>query len=112
MRRAFTSNLLPLCGASMGAVRSIQLIELVGNRHCIRFHPAPCPPMQLPETVSQTYTRGKEMAAEKDAEGVVCVPASQVKEGEAGQPTAHIGGWAGRPASGCSAIRSNKLGAP
>lgn len=37
--------------------------------------------LQLPETVRQTYEHGQQLAAEKDAEGLVCVPASAVKEG-------------------------------
>lgn len=38
-------------------------------------------PKQLPETVRQTYEHGQQLAAEKDAEGLVCVPAAAVKEG-------------------------------
>ncbi|PSC70091.1 Cytochrome c oxidase subunit 6b [Micractinium conductrix] len=38
----------------------------------------------LPESVQQTYQRGQQLAAEKDAEQVVCVPASAVKEAQGG----------------------------
>lgn len=42
---------------------------------------SPC--VQLPTTVKETYKRGQQMAAEKDAQGedLVVVPVSQVKEG-------------------------------
>ncbi len=42
---------------------------------------SPC--VQLPTTVKETYKRGQQLAAEKDAQGenLVVVPVSQVKEG-------------------------------
>ena len=42
----------------------------------------PAPLLQLPDTVKQAFERGRQLAAQKDAAGVVCIPASQVKEGE------------------------------
>lgn len=52
----------------------------------------PCPPPpQLPEAVRSTYARGQQLAAEKDAEGVVCVPASAVKPESAGGASAGAG---------------------
>lgn len=56
---------------------------------------------QLPDTVRQTYEHGQQLAAEKDAEGLVCVPASAVKQGQlpegaAGSASAKSGASAGK----------------
>lgn len=74
---------------------------------CLQQHLTPTPPSpflplaQLPEAVRQTYARGQELARERDAEGVVCVPASAVQPGAAQAQGAGGGaGTAGLPAEG------------
>lgn len=71
--------------------------------------------LQLPDTVRQTYERGQQLAAEKDAEGVVCVPASAVKEGMlpegAGKSGAGPGAGKGAGKTGAGAGAGKSSGA-